>query len=109
MLGIHGEVETEDLKVPTKYKDMIGELIEFSKTMTDTIMNIDRALDHFRKEGHYVNKANMEEVFDTVGYIINDFFVYPKERIYDTHSEILAVDFQKLSDGLPKGHNYKLE
>lgn len=109
MLGIHGEVETEDLKVPTKYKDMIDELIEFSKAMTDTIINIDRTLDHFRKEAHYVNKANMEEVFDTVGYIINDFYVYPKERMYDTYNEILNVNFQKLSSGLPKNANYKLD
>lgn len=108
MIGNHGEVETEDLKVPTKYKGMIDELIEFSKAMTDTIMNIDRAIDHFRKEGHYVNKAKLDEVFDTVGYIINDFYEYPK-RMYDTHSEILDVDFQKLSDGLPKNANYKLD
>ena len=65
MLGMHGEIETEDLKVPAKYKDMVDQLVCVGTAMTDTIMNIDRALDHFRKEGHYVNKANMEEVFDT--------------------------------------------
>jgi hypothetical protein len=109
MIGNHGEVETEDLEVPTKYKDMIDELIEFSKSMTDTIQNIDRAIDHFRKEGHYVNKANMEEVFDTVGYVINDFYSYPKQRQYDTYSEIFNVDFQKLSDGMPVDTINKLD
>ena len=109
MLGMHGEIETEDLKVPAKYKDMIEELIEFSKVMTGTLINIDRAVDHFRKEGHYTKKANMEEVFDTVGYIINDFYQYPKERMYGTYSEILDVDFGKLSSGLPKDNSYKLE
>ena len=51
----------------------------------------------------------MEEVFDTVGYIINDFYEYPKERMYGTYSEILDVDFGKLSSGLPKDNSYKLE
>ena len=109
MIGNHGEVETEDLKVPTKYKGMIDELIEFSESMTATIQNIDRAIDHFRKDGHYVNKANMEEVFDTVGYVINDFYEYPKERQYGTYSEIFNVDFQKLSDGLPADATNKLD
>ena len=109
MLGMHGEIESEDLNVPAKYKDMVDQLVCVGTAMTDTIMNIDRALDHFRKEGHYVNKANMEEVFDTVGYIINDFYEYPKERMYGTYSEILDVDFGKLSSGLPKDNSYKLE
>ena len=98
MLGMHGEIETEDLKIPDKYKGMIDELVEFSKVMTDTLLSIDRAVDVFRKEGHYVNKANMEEVFDTVGYVINDFWTYPKERQYGSYSEIFCMDFQ--SDGL---------
>ena len=62
MLGMHGELEDcekDDLNVPAKYQGMIEELIEFSKVMTDTLSNIDRAVDRFRKEGHYTNKANM--------------------------------------------------
>ena len=112
MLGMHGELEDcekDDLNVPAKYQGMIEELIEFSKVMTDTLMNIDRAVDRFRKESHYVNKAKMEEVFDTVGYVINDFWTYPKERQYGSYSEIFGMDFQKLSDGLPKDAQYKLD
>ena len=68
MLGMHGELEDcekDDLNVPAKYQGMIMELIEFSRVMTDTLSNIDRAVDRFRKEGHYTNKANMEEVFES--------------------------------------------
>ena len=84
------------------------------KSMLDSleynILNVKRALDHFKPEGErtYQNTASVEEVRDTVGYLINDFWSYPKERQYGTYSEILDVEFQDLSDFLLEDDTHKL-
>ena len=86
------DMETVESNMLVALKNMLDSL-EYN------ILNVKRALDHFKPEGErtYQNTASLEEVRDTVGYLINDFWSYPKERQYGTYSEILDVEFQDLS------------
>ena len=103
-------VETTKPDMETVESNMLVALKSMLDSLEYNILNVKRALDHFKPEGErtYQNTASVEEVRDTVGYLINDFWSYPKERQYGTYSEILDVEFQDLSDFLLKDDTHKL-
>ena len=102
-------VETTKPDMETVESNMLVALKSMLDSLEYNILNVKRALDHFKPEGErtYQNTASVEEVRDTVGYLINDFWSYPKERQYGTYSEILDVEFQDLSDFLLKDDTHK--
>ena len=103
-------VETTKPDMETVESNMLVALKSMLDSLEYNILNVKRALDHFKPEGErtYQNTASLEEVRDTVGYLINDFWSYPKERQYGTYSEILDVEFQDLSDFLLEDDTHKL-
>jgi len=103
-------VETTKPDMETVESNMLVALKSMLDSLEYNILNVKRALDHFKPEGDrtYTNTASLEEVRDTVGYLINDFWSYPKERQYSTYSEILDVEFQDLSDFLLEDDTHKL-
>ena len=103
-------VETTKPDMETVESNMLVALKSMLDSLEYNILNVKRALDHFKPEGErtYQNPASVEEVRDTVGYLINDFWSYPKERQYGTYSEILDVEFQDLSDFLQEDDTHKL-
>lgn len=103
-------VETTKPDMETVESNMLVALKSMLDSLEYNILNVKRALDHFKPEGErtYQNTASVEEVRDTVGYLINDFWSYPKERQYGTYSEILDVEFQDLSDFLLEDDTHKL-
>ena len=103
-------VETTKPDMETVESNMLVALKSMLDSLEYNILNVKRALDHFKPEGErtYQNTASVEEVRDTVGYLINDFWSYPKARQYGTYSEILDVEFQDLSDFLLEDDTHKL-
>ena len=103
-------VETTKPDMETVESNLLVALKSMLDSLEYNILNVKRALDHFKPEGErtYQNTASVEEVRDTVGYLINDFWSYPKERQYGTYSEILDVEFQDLSDFLLEDDTHKL-
>tara|TARA_Y100001951_G_C11179761_1_gene205230 strand:- start:13 stop:300 length:288 start_codon:yes stop_codon:yes gene_type:complete len=66
------------------------------------LLDCERALDSLTKKERFTNQASKEEILDTIGYLYNDYYTYPKERMYNAYNEIMNVDFDKVKNFLEK-------
>ena len=66
------------------------------------LLDCERALDSLTKKERFTNQASKEEILDTIGYLYNDYYTYPKERMYSTYHEIMDIDFDKVKNFLEK-------
>ena len=79
--------------------DLLKQQVEHNKY---ELLNCERALDSLTKRERFTNQETEEGVLDTIGYLYNDYYTYPKERMYNTYNEIMDIDFDKVKDFLEK-------
>ena len=79
--------------------DLLKQQVEHNE---HELLNCERALDSLTKRERFTNQATKEEVLDTIGYLLNDYYEYPKERMYNEYNEIMDIDFGKVKDFLER-------
>ena len=79
--------------------DLLKQQVEHNKY---ELLNCERALDSLTKKERFTNQASKEEILDTIGYLYNDYYTYPKERMYNTYNEIMNIDFDTVKNFLEK-------
>ena len=70
--------------------------------LEDELSNTERALDSLTDRKKFVNQAKKDEVLDTLRYFYYDYYLYPKEKMWNENSEIWDTDFGTLREFLEK-------
>ena len=70
--------------------------------LENELTNTERALDSITDRKKFMNQATKDEVFDTLRYLYNDYYEYPKDRMWSDYSEIWDIDFAQLREFLEK-------
>ena len=68
----------------------------------DELTDTERALDSLTDRKKFMNQAKKDEVLDTLRYLYNDYYEYPKDRMWSDYSEIWDIDFAQLREFLEK-------
>ena len=89
------------MKMQLKNKEHIVDVLKQRVSQTkDELQNYERALDALTERKRFVNQANKDEILDTLRYFAYDYFVYPKDKMWNDYSEIWDTDFGKLIEVL---------
>jgi len=116
--------QSANKKIRKDEEKVIDELVNLKESLDYMSKELDMALDYYRlKSGgqwgdkdektrkplrpeqqnkKYVHAKTRDNLISEIGYIINDLFEYPKERMYGNRSEILNVDFGVLQEFVDK-------
>ena len=116
--------QSANKKIRKEERKVIDQLINLKESLDSMSKDLDMALDYYRlrsggswrdtdketkkslrpeqQNKKYVHAKTRENLISEIGYIINDLFEYPKERMYGNRSEILNVDFGVLQEFVDK-------
>ena len=70
--------------------------------LEDELSNTERALDAITDRKKYVNQAEKNEILDVLRYFYYDYYLYPKEKMWNENSEIWDTNFGTLREFLEK-------
>ena len=89
------------MKMKLKNEEYLVDLLKQRVRHTeDELQNYERALDALTDRKRFVNQASKDEILDTLRYFAYDYFVYPKDKMWNNYSEIWDTDFGKLIEVL---------
>jgi hypothetical protein len=70
--------------------------------LEDELSNTERALDALTDRKKFVNQADKDEILDVLKYFYYDYYLYPKEKMWNEDSEIWDTNFGTLREFLEK-------
>ena len=70
--------------------------------LENELTNTERALDSITDRKKYTFQAEKNEILDVLRYFYYDYYLYPKEKMWNENSEIWEVDFGVLRKFLEK-------